>query len=191
MKRRFFCLVSLVCIPFTSLIAQEKEAAPLKVGEFTFKAVDAWKSKDTPRPMSEGGYTKLSSDGKETLSADFYYFGSGQGGDVEANVTRWKGQFQPAADGTAVKFDRKDMTFGKRKVTLVFLKGTFMSGGMMTPKTPMPGSAMIGAILESAGGNVFIKFTGPEKEVDASKDSLIKLIGTAYPDAPTPDAAAK
>ena len=41
--------------------------------------------------------------------------------------------------------------------------------------------AMIGAILESKEGNVFVKFTGPEKDVDASQPAFLKLLGTAYP----------
>lgn len=173
--------VSLLC---SQLVMAEE--ATLKAGDFTFKAVGAWKAKDTPRAMSQGGFSLLTADGKGKMDADFYHFGNGQGGDVEANVTRWKGQFQPAEDGTAVKFSREDWLFGKRKVTLVFLQGTFLSGSPFGAKTPIPGSAMIGAVLESDDGHVFVKFTGPEKEVTASRETFMKLLGTAYPDAPTP-----
>ena len=158
----------------------------LKVGEFTFKATAPWKSKDSaPRPMSQGGFSLPGAEGAKATDADFYHFGSGQGGDVEANVTRWKGQFQPAEDGTAVKFDREEWVFGKRKVTLVILQGTFLNGSPFGAKTPVPDSAMIGAILESDSGHVFVKFTGPQKQILASRDAFLKLLGTAYPDAPT------
>jgi hypothetical protein len=196
MKRASFlracCFAALTALASSTIVssAQAEDAVPLKVGEFTFKPVDAWKAKGTPRPMSQGGFSLLSADGTKTIDADFYHFGSGQGGDIEANVTRWKGQFQPAEGAEAIKFERKQYTFGKRKATLVFIKGTFLSGGMFTPKTPQPGSAMIGAILESEEGSVFVKFTGPEKDIDASKEAFLKLLGTAYPDPATEAKAA-
>jgi hypothetical protein len=168
--------------PATPAAPAAAAAEPLKVGEFTFKAPDPWKTKGTPRPMSQGGFSLLTADGTKTIDADFYHFGAGEGGAIEANVSRWKGQFQPAEGTEAIKFERKQYTFGQRKATLVFIKGTFLSGGMFAAKTPQPGSAMIGAILESEQGNVFVKFTGPEKDVDASKDAFMKLLGTAYPD---------
>jgi hypothetical protein len=184
---RIFCLAALTTLAAPAFLssARAEDPAPLKVGEFTFKAVAPWKGKETPRPMSQGGFSLLSADGTKTIDADFYHFGSGQGGEIEANVARWKGQFQPAEGADNIKFERKLYTFGKRKATLVFIKGTFLSGGMFTPKKPEPGSAMIGAILESAEGNVFVKFTGPEKDVDASKENFLKLLGTAYPDPAT------
>ena len=135
--------------------------------------------------MSQGGFSLLSADGAKTIDADFYHFGVGGGGGSDANIARWKGQFQPAVEGGEVKFERKEITFGKRKATLVFIKGTFLAGSMVGPKTPAPGSAMIGAILESEGGNVFVKFTGPEKDIDSNKDAFLKLLGSAYPDPPT------
>ncbi len=173
-------LTALVTPAFLTSV-QAEETAPLKVGEFTFKAIDAWQPKGAPRPMSQGGFTLLTADGKKTIDADFYHFGAGEGGDTEANVARWKGQFQPAEGADAIKFERKQLTFGERKATLVIIHGTFMSGSMFGAKTPQAASAMIGAILESKEGNVFVKFTGPEKDVDASQPAFLKLLGTAYP----------
>ena len=176
-----FAIVTLI----SGANSRAADPASLKVGEFTFKAVDKWKTKEVPRMMSQGGFTLLTSDGTKTIDADFYHFGAGQGGDLEANVNRWKGQFQPGADGKEVKLERTEVLYGKRKVTYVVITGTFLSGSPMGAKTPQPGSAMIGAILESGEGSVFVKFTGPEKEITASKETFKKLIGTAYPDAPT------
>ena len=185
---RSFVTLCLLATPGLSLStpASAADDGALKVGEFTFKAIAPWKSKDSaPRPMSQGGFSLPGAEGAKSMDADFYHFGSGQGGDVEANVTRWKGQFQPAEDGTAVKFDREEWVFGKRKVTLVILQGTFLSGSPFGAKTAVPDSAMVGAILESDTGHVFVKFTGPQKQILANREAFLKLLGTAYPDAPT------
>ncbi len=176
---------ALIAVP--SLSAAEAQSE-VKVGEFTLKATEGWSVKESPRPMSKGGFTYKSKDGK-TLEADTYYFGEGQGGDVEANVARWKGQFQ-APDGGEINMERKELEFGSQKATMLHLKGTFLSGGPFQPKkTPMPGYAMLGAVLESESGNVFVKLTGPEKEVEAAREAFLALIKSAYP-AAAPKAAA-
>ena len=67
------------------------------------------------------------------------------------------------------------------KFSALTLKGTFLSGAAFAPKkTPMPGYAMIGAIIESEEGNIFVKMTGSEAAVTAARDDLKKLLATAF-----------
>jgi hypothetical protein len=80
---------------------------------------------------------------------------------VEANVNRWLGQFAEPRDQINAKIDHT--TVGKTKVTYVQAEGTYKSGMPGGPTTPNPGFALIGAILESDGGNVYIRLTGPKE----------------------------
>jgi hypothetical protein len=50
---------------------------------------------------------------------------------------------------------------------------------MSPKKTPIPGSAMIGAIVEHDDGNIFIKVTGPEKSVLGAAEGVRKLVADA------------
>ena len=60
-----------------------------------------------------------------------FYFGAGQGGGVEANVTRWVGQFQT---DTAAK--RSSKTINGIKVTMVDVAGTYLyKPAPMSPRT--------------------------------------------------------
>ncbi len=155
--------------------------AELKAGSFTFKAPAGWKAKAEPRQMSAGGFTTAGKDGAAGLEADFYHFGAGGGGGVDANVTRWQRQFEPGEDGKAPEVAREELTFGENKALLVTIKGTFLSGPVMSPKkTPMPGYAMLGAILGSKEGDVFVKVTGPEATVEAARADVKKMIEAAY-----------
>ena len=163
-----------------SPLSAEDKPAEIKAGSLTFKAAAPWTAKAEPRPMSAGGLTLPGKDGAQGVEADFYCFGTGQGGDIEANMKRWQSQFLPGDDGKAVEPQREDSTVGTHKVHYVLLKGTFLSGPAMSPKkTPVPGSAMIGAIIEHADGNVFIKVTGPEKAVTALQEDVKKLVASA------------
>ena len=97
-----------------------------------------------------------------------YFFGQGQGGTVEANLERWRGQFtvngQPAPAKTANK------TIHGLNVTTMDVTGTYVAtGGMaITPHAPKADYRMLAAIVEGPSGNIFIKFTGPVRTVTAN-----------------------
>jgi hypothetical protein len=107
-----------------------------------------------------------------------YFFGQGQGGTVEANLTRWAGQFtlngQPAPHKIAKK------TVHGLNVTTMDVTGTYVAtGGMtMTPQAPKPDSRMLAAIVENPGGNIFLKFTGPAKTIMANSAKFDALVGS-------------
>ena len=98
-----------------------------------------------------------------------FYFGAGQGGGVEANVSRWLSQFKEPKDKLSAKVEKVEIK--KSKVTTVSARGTYMSGPPFGQKVPVPGHALRGAIIECNGGPIFIKMTGPKDEVlSTSKD---------------------
>ena len=172
------CLVAVsACAGF----AEEAKVTELKVGEFLFKVPAPWVAKAEPRMMSAGGFTLPGKDGAAPVEADFYHFGAGQGGGIEPNLKRWQGQFKPGADGAPPAIEREELTIGDSKALIVTIKGTFLSGPAMSPnKTPMPGYAMIGAILQSKEGDVFIKATGPEAVTLATKDGFKDIVKKAF-----------
>jgi hypothetical protein len=107
-----------------------------------------------------------------------YFFGQGQGGTVQANLERWGGQFtvnsQPAPAKTAKK------TIHGLNVTTMDVTGTYVAaGGMnMTPQAPKADSRMLAAIVEGPGGNIFIKYTGPQKTVAANAAKFDALVNS-------------
>jgi hypothetical protein len=48
-----------------------------------------------------------------------------------------------------------------------------MPGG---PKTPQPNSMLLGAVLESESGNVFVKMTGPVSLTKASTTEFKQMV---------------
>lgn len=151
----------------------------LKVGAFTFQIAPPWVAKASTSPMNKGGFTIPGKDGAAPVQADFYHFGAGQGGGTDENIKRWQTQFLPGGDGKPVPISREEVSAGegKAQAVMVTLKGTFLSGPVMAPKkTPMPGYAMIGVILESTEGNVYLKITGPEAATLVAKDDIKKFV---------------
>lgn len=58
-------------------------------------------------------------------------------------------------------------------------EGTFLSGMPGGERTPQPGYALRGAIIEAAEGDVFVKMTGPAALVKSAEGDFRKLIESA------------
>jgi hypothetical protein len=159
---------------FIPAVAQEAGTESLQAGEFTFKYGKPWEKMEVQSSMRAGQLKYNHSDEKlQDPELVFYYFGPGQGGGIEPNIERWIGQFEGEP-----KTERETVEVGGRKIHFLYAKGTYMesSGGPFSgTKTAKPNSMMLGAILESKEGAVFLKLTGEEKAVEAIKEAFIKL----------------
>jgi hypothetical protein len=138
-----------------------------------------WKA-EAERPMRLATYTLAS--GAECV---FYFFGTGQGGSVEANLDRWIGQFLQA-DGKPSKAAAKiaKRTIHGWPVTTVNVSGAYtgMGGPTAQPSAPaVPGYRMLAAIVEGPQGSVFIKCTGPVKTIDANQAAFDKMLESLGP----------
>ncbi len=172
---------SLLACLFLAAASCSAWAGELKVGSFTFAVGAPWVAKAEPRMMSAGGFTLPSKDGAAAVEADFYHFGAGGGGGIEPNLKRWQSQFKPGDDGKAPTMEREELKVGEKTALIVTLKGTFLSGPAMSPnKVPLPNYAMLGAILQSAEGDVFIKVTGPEGAALGVKDQVKAMVKAAF-----------
>jgi hypothetical protein len=108
-----------------------------------------------------------------------YFFGAGQGGGIEANIDRWKGQFKgPGGKPVDAKTSKK--TVHGLPVTLIDVTGEYsgMGGPNAPTKTVKPGYRLLGAIIEGPGGNLFVKFTGPTKTVAANQAKFDQLVNS-------------
>jgi hypothetical protein len=106
------------------------------------------------------------------------YFGPGQGGSVDANIERWKGQVQ-GADGKPAPAEVVKRGRGV-PITLIDTSGSYsgMGGPMSASPTSAPGYRLLGAIVEGPKGNVFFKLTGPAKTVAAQQKNFEQLLAS-------------
>jgi len=104
-----------------------------------------------------------------------FYFGSNRGGDIDANIERWIGQFEQGS--THSKSPRQ---INGLNVTVVSIAGTYLapSGPMMQSQGKKENHRLLGGIVEAPEGLVFFKFTGPAKTVAAAEKAFNELIGS-------------
>ena len=106
---------------------------------------------------------------KDAAECAVYFFGAGQGGSIQANMDRWKGQFTGPGGAPAAAKIAKTTVHGL-PVTTIDVSGAYsgMAGPGVAP-VAAPGYRLLGAIIEGPGGTVFIKFTGPAKTMAANQ----------------------
>ncbi|MDB4975559.1 MAG: hypothetical protein JWN48_3900 [Myxococcaceae bacterium] len=148
---------------------------PAKAGGLTWSAPDAFIRR---APKSSMRVAEYGLKGTPQAELGVFYFGADQGGTVEANMTRWVGQFTQA-DGSATKPKRSEREIQGVKVSLVEASGMF-GGGMAMPAAPIPtakpDAKLLGAIAKGPEGSVFFKLTGPKAALEEARGAFNALI---------------
>ncbi len=156
------------------------EDAVFKAGDFTFTVPAAWQSVEPASPMRKAELRVPGPKGtgdKGAATVTVFHFGPGEGGSVEQNIDRWFGQF--GGDRDAIGAATAKETLGKTPATFARARGTFQSGMPGGPTTPVEDQALLGVILESPRGDVYVKMTGPAPTVEKAEPAFVEMIRAA------------
>jgi hypothetical protein len=134
----------------------------------------------TPKSSMRAAEFGLDNDPSGASELAVFYFGADQGGSVDANMTRWVGQFKKA-DGSASEAKRSERSVRDIPVSLVEAAGTY-NGGMGMPGGPVPAAIddamLLGAIAKGPEGAVFFKLVGPHAQIEAARPAFDALLET-------------
>ena len=113
-----------------------------------------------------------------------FCFGTGQGGSVPANISRWLAQFKDPGDpnasptGDVMTIEQNDL-----KLSIVKAAGAYSSasmGPMTAPTPPKPDYRLYGLIVEGGHqGNVFVKIIGPAVTIEAQSQAIAAFARSA------------
>ena len=172
--------VSILLAIAVCLVQAEKPAATFKAGDFSFAVPAHWRSVEPSSPMRKAEIHVPGPEGTGTAGEaviTVFHFGPGQGGTVQQNIDRWFGQFD--GDNNAKGAASAKETIGAVPVTFARARGTFQSGMPGQPATPLAGQALLGAILESPNGDVYVKLTGPVPTVEKAEPAFVQMVRAA------------
>ena len=163
-------------------------SAPAAGAELAWDVPGGWVTETPSSEMRKAQYAIPAAAGDaEGGQCAVFYFGPGQGGDIQSNVDRWATQFT-GAGGHPTPAITETMVAG-RKVLKVTMEGTYnastMTGGDAVPK---PGTLLLGAIVEGPDSNWFFKCTGPSKTMQAHRkefDALVESVRFRRPGSPS------
>jgi hypothetical protein len=163
-------------LPLLSLAAS---GTPVTIDGLTSSVPTAWKELP-PTQMRFKQFTvpRVEPD-KTDAELVVFFFGPGGGGDVQANLDRWKGMFVPP-EGKTIDAVSKTQTFKVSgvEVTTVDVRGTYKyKPAPMAPNEELrPGHRMIAVVFASPQGPYFMRFVGPEKTIDKNKKDFDKFL---------------
>ena len=166
--------VLLICLSTATAVVAADAPAKFTVSEFVFTRPADWQWVEVNSVMRKAQLKIVDADKKDSAEVIFFFFGEGGGGVTKANIDRWLSQFEEPKEKLNSKVE--EVTIAKRKITYVQAEGTYMSGMPGGPKTPQPNTMLLGAIIESDQGNVFIRLTGPVKLAKTSQPALRKMV---------------
>jgi hypothetical protein len=176
-RMRRLTRVTAVCFCAIAFVLSGRLAAESAAG-LRWTPPAGWKSAPA-QPMRAATYTIAPAAGDSAAAeCGVYFFGVGQGGSVDDNIERWKGQIQGPGGKPATAQVAKRKVRGLT-VTTIDTSGEYSGmGGPMAGGRPVPGYRLLGAIVEGPSGNVFIKFAGPAKTIAANEQKFEQLLAS-------------
>jgi hypothetical protein len=150
----------------------------VQFGDLKSKSPADWKEEEVPENAQRLGRIhqfKLPKKGDDKDDAELlvFYF-KGGGGDVKANIDRWKGMFDPpegkkiddVAKTTETKVGDSPVTYFEVEGTYKFKKAPFDPKAEVTLK---PNYKMVNIIFDCPKGPYYVRMVGPAKTIDAYK----------------------
>jgi hypothetical protein len=132
-----------------------------------------WLTAPSTSSMRLAQYTIPGRDSSAAAEVVVYFFGKGQGGNVEANLVRWKGQFS-MPDGSAVYEKVERDSSGAFPITIAEYRGTYARGiGAGDAANAKSGQSLIAAIAETPRGTLFFQLFGGTQAVTLQRAALV------------------
>jgi hypothetical protein len=173
--------IRLVIVCFLGLVLSEPrlaraQSAPVTLLDYHTTAPPAWVSRTPSSSSRLAQFIIASAGGSDTAEVVVFFFGSAQGGNVEANLARWRGQFS-TADGSPVPETVTRDSSGAFPLTLAEFRGMYRRGiGAGSADSVKAGQTLIASIVETPKGTLFIQMFGPTVRVALSRDEFIRFV---------------
>jgi hypothetical protein len=160
----------------TSFVAPTRGDSVVALLGYHTKAPAAW----SPRPPASSSrlaqFVIRGSEAASDAEVVVFFFGAAQGGNVDANVARWRSQFS-TSDGSPVPETITRDSTGAFPVTTAEFRGTYRRGvGAGSADSVRTGQTLIAAIVETPRGTLFIQLFGPTGTVVAHRAEYTRFV---------------
>ena len=137
--------------------------------ELHFKAPPEWIVEKPSSAMRLAQYKLPKAEGdNEDASLVLYFFGTNQGGSVQANLERWITQMeQPDGRSSEAIAKQEILTVNHLKVATIDLSGTYIAETApgSSVRHNKPDFRLRAAVIETPKGTHYVKLVGPSKTV--------------------------
>jgi hypothetical protein len=149
---------------------------PVSLLDYKTAVPAGWTPRAPASAMRLAEYTIAAPGGGPGAEVVVYFFGKGQGGDVAANLARWKSQFS-TPDGSPVPETITRDSTGAFPITFAEYRGTYARGiGAGSTENAKAGQALLAGIAETQRGTLFIQLFGPAERVAVEREKLMTFV---------------
>ena len=140
------------------------------------KAPAAWATRQPASSSRLAQFVVHGADAMSDAEVVVFFFGASQGGNVDANLGRWRSQFS-TPDGSPVPETVSRDTSGAFPVTTAEFRGTYRRGvGAGSADSVRTGQTLVAAIIETPRGALFIQMFGPTATVAAHRAEFARFV---------------
>jgi hypothetical protein len=188
LTRRLFLIYAVAALSFTSArvavaLPGPRSFAAHAAGDSTItllgyhtKAPAGWSVRPPASSSRLAQFVVQGADAASDAEVVVFFFGTSQGGNVEANLGRWRSQFS-TPDGSAVPETVTRDSSGTFPVTTAEFRGTYRRGvGAGSADSVRTGQTLIAAIVETPRGTLFIQMFGPSATVAVHRAEYARFV---------------
>jgi hypothetical protein len=140
------------------------------------KAPAAWSPRPTASSSRLAQFVIRGADASSDAEIVVFFFGASQGGNVDANLARWRSQFSTPDGSPAPETVTRDSS-GAFPVTTAEFRGTYRRGvGAGSADSVRTGQTLVASIVETPHGTLFIQLFGPTTTVAAHRAEFTKFV---------------
>jgi hypothetical protein len=148
---------------------------PLSLLGYQTTVPSSWVARPPASTMRLAEYV-VPTDASGSAEVVAYFFGRGQGGNVEANLARWKAQFS-TGEGSPVPGTIVRDSAGPFPITFAEYRGNYRRGiGMGSSDSVRVGQTLIAGIAETPRGTLFIQLFGNSARVAREKAAFLRFV---------------
>jgi len=155
-----------------TVAAQQPQTVALL--DYHAKVPASWASRTPSSTMRLAEYVAGAPGGAEVV---VYFFGTSQGGTVDANLTRWKSQFSNPKGGAVEEKVTHDKS-GVFPLTIAEYRGTYARGigAGSAPEAARPNQILTAVVAETPKGTLFFQLFGPVAAVEAQRAAYLDFV---------------
>ena len=152
------------------------QAASVTLLDYRTTVPSGWIARAPSSSSRLAQFVLSGSDSANNAEVVVFFFGKTQGGNVEANLARWRGQFS-TPDGSPVPERVTRDSSGAFPITIAEFRGTYRRGiGAGAADSVRTGQALVAAIAETPRGTLFIQLFGAAARVAGERDAFVGFV---------------
>ena len=174
--RRLGTLITTSILCIAAFTRDAPAQATVSILDYRASVPSGW---TTVKPSSSSRLAQFMVGGADSVNRTevvVFFFGQAQGGNVEANLTRWRGQFS-SPDGSPVSEKVMRDSSGAFPITIAEYRGTYRRGvGTGSADSVRTGQALVAAIVETPRGALFAQLFGPAARVTSEREAFVQFV---------------